>query len=214
MHLRQKLLLNILQANDHEIKPINLNVNEELFQNNTDLDPSEMYRELGGIKDSFPSFKKTGHIISPNTIIVLDDYLHFNRYRTITLRSPFYEKMPHFPLANYRRYCRNNEKECIKSGLQKGIWDNRESDFYFGPSSEAGDFFKNGSGGWKLIAFQDYLEDVASYLLNYKLLRLSVYDNFLAEGKIFRLDNILDRPNHLLQPQLLQYIQRKLKELI
>lgn len=212
MQLQHKHLLNLLQSHDYKIDTFSLKLTKELFFKKERTEPFQIYKDLGGIQDEIPVFEKVWHLIEPDTVIILDDYLHFNRYRSITLRSDFYDKITSFPLEHYRRYCRNFEKECIKSGLQKGVWDNKESDYYFGTSSTPGDFYKNGSGGWKMRAFQDFLEDIAAYVLNYKLIRFSVYDNFLAEGKLVRLDSILDRAAHPLHSQLYQYISRRIKD--
>jgi hypothetical protein len=212
MKLKHKHLLNLLQANDFKVQNLDLKIPRNLFNKNKHFDLYQIYKELGGIQEEFPHIEEELYYIEPSTIIILDDYIHFNRYRNITLKSILYEQIPSFPLENYKRYCRNFEKECIKSGLPQRIWANRESDYYFGPSSSPGDFFKNGSGGWKLLAFKDLLEDAAAYAINYRVIRFSVYDNFLAEGKLMRLDNILDTPTHPLQQQLLKYIIRRIKE--
>ncbi|MDQ3393259.1 MAG: hypothetical protein M3512_03980 [Bacteroidota bacterium] len=201
-----------MNKNKFDIESVDLKITEELFRDHKVIEVSKVYEDLGGQQAKVPFLHKTFYFIEPKTIIVLDDYLHFNRYRAVALRSGLYEQLAFFPLDNYRRYCRNFEKECIKSGLKNGIWSNKESNYHFGDASEPGDFFKNGSSGWKLQAFKDYLEDAAALLYNYKLVRFSVYDNFLAEGKLIRLDSVLDRASHPLHNQLLGYITRRLKE--
>jgi hypothetical protein len=212
MQLKHKHLISLLQENQFKIQKYDLQVDRKLISEIEKFEPFQLYKELGGLKQECPHLTKTWYYTKPNTIIILDDYLHFNRYRSITLRSPLYDDIAVFPRENFRRYCRNYEKECIKSGLQKWIWSNRESDFYFGTSEEPGDFSNNGSGGWKLRSYQDFLEDAVANALNFKIVRFSVYDNFLADGKLVRLDSILDRATHPLQNQLLNYVVRRMNE--
>lgn len=174
----------------------------------------EVYQELGGIQENFPAQDKIRTFIEPNIMLLIDEDLHFNRYRSLTLKSEIYRSLPDFPLENYRRYCRSYEKECIKAGLKAGTWSNKESDYYFGPSSSPGDFFRNGSGGWKLNAFKDYLEDLYWPSAGYKLLRFAVYDHIMADGKLVRIDSILERPAHPLQQHLLKFLERRINSLL
>ncbi len=57
--------------------------------------------------------------------IELDEELHFNRYRELTLRSEVYQRLSGFPLEAYRDHARSREDECKKAGSYGGKWTNR-----------------------------------------------------------------------------------------
>jgi hypothetical protein len=214
MSLKLKHLIIILKTNGCKIESLSKRIeSNDLRKTGKDTLAKGIYRDLGGIKENLPSFNEVFNVIDSNIIISLDESLHFNRYRNITLKSEFYDNFPNFSLNNYRRYCRNYEKECLKAGLKTGNWSNFESDYYFGISSQPGDFFKNGAGGWKLLALKDFLEDVYWSFNEFKILRIAVYDTIMAGGKLFRIDSILERPNHPYQEYLLKSLVRRIDSL-
>ncbi len=137
------------------------------------------------------------HMEYKGLLIQFDDELHFNRYRRITLESVFYEDHIGFNKMPYKSYCRINEKECIKAGLSKGVWENQESFKIFGSSEEPGDLSleRNGSSGWKLRAWRDLLQDVSGEILGFKVLRISTYDKIMINGKIHALGELLNSSN-------------------
>lgn len=211
MNIKYKHLLNLLE--NHQIKVETLNfgfTNKENEPLNGKEGVLNVYRELGGSQSDLPDMFFEWNFSEPKKIIVLDDPLTFNRYRALTLREKLYENLTWFPLENYRRFCRNYEKECLKSGMANGIWSNKIANLHFGNASDPGDFFKNGSTGWKLQAFKDFVEDYVAVQKGFKIIRLSVYDNLMIEKKLVRLDSILEKPDHPYYEHVLNYVKRKL----
>lgn len=151
----------------------------------------EVYHELGGINDAVPFDFPPYDFLIDDKFLILDEELHFNRYRNITLRSGLYESLPLIKVDNYKRYGRQFEKECLKSGMRSGLWTNPKAEKFFGKSADAGDFFRNGSSEWKLRAFYDFLQDANALISKKEIIRISIYDNLMVEGKLMRLDKIL-----------------------
>ena len=169
----------------------------------------DVYRELGG-KQNFPSMNiETFPLEFGKFCVILDDQLHFNRYRQTTLQSDIYEKMPFFPLENYKMYCRRFEKECLKSGVKPMLWTNPEAEKLFGSSEESGDLGMRGSSGWKLTAFIDFMQDVYAKQKSIRLLRLSVWDELMVDGRLVKLNDFLMSPNSKDGDILLNFAERK-----
>lgn len=154
-------------------------------------DTIEVYQSLGGTDDltkipfAEPDFWIGDHYL------IIDDALSFHRYRLATLRSPSYQEIGTLDINNYRRYCRQFESECIKSGVRTNVWTNKNSERHFGVASDPGDFFANGSPGWKYSAFADYLLDAYAHQIGLSLIRLPIYANLMLGGRLERLDKIL-----------------------
>jgi hypothetical protein len=153
-------------------------------------DVEQVYKELQGTGSFVGVLPQPWDLQIKGVAFVIDSALDFNRYRNISLRSEFYSLIPFFPLNDYRRFCRNYEKECLKSGMQMGSWTNKLSEAHFGKASAAGDFFGNGASGWKLKAFQSFVQDLAAYFSNVKLIRLSPYENLMVNKQLVRLEKI------------------------
>jgi hypothetical protein len=132
-----------------------------------------VYRELGGILDTYPIRFGNFDIITDKFFIELDEENHFNRYRAITLKSDFYSNNFNFSTQRYLKYCDDFENKCGKGG---GFWFSNNSEKQFGTSSEPGNLNGSGSSRWKQRAFYDFLRDVYSYLQPKPVYRLSVYD--------------------------------------
>ncbi len=169
----------------------------------------EVYQDLGGKTDVPPFEARPFDLEFMTKVLLFDDDLYFNRYRTVTFRSEIYDKT-NIPVQNYRKWCRNEEKECIKGGLKPNIWTNREAESYFGESEEPGDFGLNGSAGWKLNAWKDYLADVSGVLGNYEIIRVSVYEELMIEGKLKRLKDFLLYRNPANEKYIVSFLRRKL----
>src|SRR5687767_11147437 len=110
-----------------------------------------VYRQLGGILPEFPMWRTTtGWDIEFNGLAVeLDEYLHFNRYRAVTLASSLYAGLQRFPMAQYRAYCRTREPYCLKAGGYGGKWSNSSCEAQFGLAATNRDLEGNGSPRWK-----------------------------------------------------------------
>lgn len=152
-----------------------------------------VYRELGGILQTYPvNPVATYDIVLDGLIIELDEELHFNRYRRITLNSKVYEDINSFPLARYKEYCEIFEQRCLCAGSYGGKWTNKRCEEQFGPAGENGDLSGNGSPRWKQRAFYDYQKDIGCILLGQKLVRLSIYDKIETENGFKQLGDILE----------------------
>ena len=75
----------------------------------------DIYKKLGGIQESFP-INYSWDIKYPDFIIELDEELHFNRYRLITLNSSIYNSYRYFSIGKYKEYCRLYENKCLSFG--------------------------------------------------------------------------------------------------
>src|SRR5690242_18530195 len=92
-----------------------------------------VYRALGGVLPSLPIPKLRRWDMEFEQIAVeLDEELHFNGYREITLQSPCYKELCSFPLALYRRYCAEHAAECRSAGGFGGKWSNNSCVSQFG----------------------------------------------------------------------------------
>ena len=165
---------------------------------------------LAGSGNPFP-LQVTFNVIHDNFVLILDEELAFNRYRKKTLQSSVYEKFDGLNTGQYKRYCRLYEHNCLKVGLQNDIWSNANAEQLFGKPSEPGDFFANGSPGWKLNAFRDYMQDIYSLQNNWNLYRISIYDNLLIEGKLQPLGKLLETGSERYHLGIFNFLKLKLK---
>lgn len=109
-----------------------------------------VYKQLGGVLDIYPINFGDFDIITDKCFIELDEENHFNRYRSVTLKSVFYNNNSNFSNPRYLEYCNNFENKC---GKGVGFWFSENSEKQFGISSEPGNLNGNGSSRWKQRAF-------------------------------------------------------------
>jgi len=171
----------------------------------------EVYRSLGGLKDEpIVELPEWDYELS-HVGLELDEDLHFNRYRTITLRSSLYEKLPNFPLRNYRNYCLIYEKNCLKVGKTVRRWSNEKAKQHFGKPGKRAVLTAEGSPLWKLRAFQDFLKDITPLVFpTAAMVRVSIWDRLLTTGKLVYINDILETKDVMLGRSLIKYIGRKL----
>jgi hypothetical protein len=126
----------------------------------------------------------------------------------MSLQLPFYQDWKGFNLMQYRTYCRQMENECLKGGLARGEWHNREAEKHFGPSEDPGDLAKDraGSAGWKLRVWRDTLQDFAGLCYGFKVLRISAFDKIMVNGKLTTIGALISSQN----TQQLQYVAKAL----
>jgi hypothetical protein len=88
----------------------------------SDLKPEieRVFYSLGGILPSIPLNLRHWDIEFDGVAVELDEHLHFNRYRSITLKSASYLRLPRFPLNVYQRYCLEHDDTCLKNGSYGG----------------------------------------------------------------------------------------------
>lgn len=169
----------------------------------------ETYESLGG-REAFPEIKiHVPFMEFGRFCVLLDEQIHFNRYRAKTLRSSFYENLTSFPLMKYRSYSRKYEVECLKSGTSNPAWTNKEAERQFGPSQHNGDLGLSGSSGWKLIAFKDFAIDLIARQRKIRLLRVSVWDDILINKKLVKFNELLMSPGNAESELILKYVERK-----
>ena len=146
-----------------------------------------VYKNIGGVNESFP-MNYRWDIQRQDFIIELDEELHFNKYRLITLDSGIYDNYPFFSVANYRIYCEKYECNCLRAGSWGGKWKSQSSEKQFLQSGPDGELKGNGSSRWRQRAFYDYLKDINSLVRDIKVIRISIYDQFHGDQLKFILE--------------------------
>jgi hypothetical protein len=120
----------------------------------------DLYRRLGGRHETPTLRPGSWDLQVDDILVVLDEQLHFNRYRAVTLQSGVYRSLPSFPLLAYQRFCDTWEGACLKAGSGQGRWMNISTEGHFGPSGPRGDLSGDGSSRWKQRALYDFMKDV------------------------------------------------------
>ncbi len=169
----------------------------------------ESYKTLDGIQEYPNIVFQVPFLEFGRFCILLDEAIHFNRYRSKTLRSPFYDQLTSFPTMKYRTYCRKHEVECMKAGTANPFWTNHEAEMHFGPSQENGDLGLKGSSGWKLTAFKDLLTDMICRQRKIRLLRISVWDDLMVNRSLKKFNELLMSPGKKETELILKYVDRK-----
>jgi len=208
---KSKFLAQILEEEEYRLfEPLYINFSMKESSKNYPYVQEVFYDFLEGEGNPFP-VKLNFPLLHDNFVLALDEELAFNRYRKNTLKSPFYEKFERLNLNQYQRYCRTYEKNCLKIGLQKGVWTNKLAEKYFKKPSEPGDFFGNGSPGWKYISFQQFLQDVYAEENRWNFHRISIYDNVLTEGKLQPIGKLMETRNEKYKKTIFNFLKMKLK---
>lgn len=162
----------------------------------------KIYKELGGVLPDV-NYNFRGYDIElPNFIIELDEELHFNRYRRVTLNSSVYNNFFNFEVNKYKNWCIEHEKECIKKGKGQQRWQNSSSDSQFGGSDERGILGELGSSRWKQRALYDLIKDAFSIDFGIPIIRISIYDNYKGL-------NVADLINNKDKKRLIEYINQR-----
>jgi hypothetical protein len=140
----------------------------------------DRYRELGGIQPS-PRLRTGGWDLAvedePGEMIVieLDEELHFNRYRRVTLSAPWYHELAW--VSDYATLCNGHEERCRTAGTWGKRWTTPSSERLFGPAGTPGELDGPGAPRWKQRALYDSLKDLAARSgCVPQLARLSIYD--------------------------------------
>ncbi|WP_022908562.1 DUF7255 family protein [Curtobacterium sp. B18] len=130
-----------------------------------------LYRSLGGILDE-PELRPGGWDLAYDGIRVeLDEEMHFNRYRAVTLGV---DPIASAPWAGaYDDYCRAHER---RSGTGGRRWSSPSAERMFGAAAPQWTFEGGGAPRWKQRALYDAMKDVAAAAGAIRLSRVSVYD--------------------------------------
>jgi hypothetical protein len=145
--------------------------------------------------------------------IQLDEVLHFNQYREQTLRTSIYQDFKGLQVQKYLQHCQKYANECLKAGLAGELWTHEVAEKQFGKGENAGQLFGKGSPAWKWRAFQDYLQDISSLIFPIKIIRVSVWEELMIGGKLFKLNDILLNPQEQTSKAFIQFMNRKIQSI-
>lgn len=138
-------------------------------------DVLDLYRALGG-RSERPALRPGAWDLAllSGAVVELDEELHFNRYRALTLERPWSGRLPW--RDDYLAMCRGHEQECVRAGSWGKRWTNPSCEVMFGPSGPAGDIGA-GAPRWKQRALYDAIKDAqAAAGAGPPLVRLAVHD--------------------------------------
>lgn len=133
-----------------------------------------LYRQLGGILEE-PVLRPGSWdvVLAGPLVIELDEELHFNRYRALTLTASWAQDLPWS--QPYRQFCTEYEDECLAAGAWGKRWTNASSARMFA-GGPAGDLESDGAPRWKQRALYDVMKDATPGELGVRMARLSIYD--------------------------------------
>lgn len=131
----------------------------------------DLYRQLGGKLDE-PLLRPGAWDLPYSDVIVeLDEDMHFNRYRTLTLGAPFAASLPW--AATYRQHAGAHEGRAGTGGRR---WTSPPAERMFGPADKKWVFDHAGAPRWKQRALYDAVKDAAAAAGLVQLARISIYD--------------------------------------
>ena len=104
-------------------------------------------------------------------LVELDEELHFNRYRLLTLCAPALR--PSAWATVYRELCSTHEADCLAAGRWGKRWTTPSAAAMFGPPGPPGSLDEPGAPRWKERALYDAIKDL---LPGVTLARVSVHD--------------------------------------
>ena len=134
---------------------------------------ASLYYRLGGL-DPLPVRAGSWDMAFGDLVIELDEEQHFNRYRALTLDTPFAAKLPW--RDTYLTQCASFEMTCRKKASNWRYWTNPSSEKSFGPSGPPGKLDEAGSPRWKQRAIYDAMRDATALSGTIRLARLSRWD--------------------------------------
>lgn len=149
----------------------------------------DLFKALGGTSAS-PALRPGAWdlVCKGGLLVELDEELHFNRYRRLTLEPGWMKPLPW--RQEYLALAREREAECLAAAKWGQRWTNPSCELLFGASDPPAQFHSNGAPRWKQRALYDAIKDAAA-LSNESmhLVRLSTHD--LVGG--IRLGDALER---------------------
>jgi hypothetical protein len=135
-----------------------------------------LYMDLDGQVEA-PSFRpgKWDLAFEGGLVVELDEELHFNRYRALTLSGNWTQRLPW--TTDYLSYCDHHEPNCLADGRWGKRWTNPSCERLFGPADAPGSFGAGGAPRWKQRALYDAIKDAFALAgVGVRLARLAVYD--------------------------------------
>ena len=170
----------------------------------------QVYCSLGGILSSFPLNLRKWDIEADGVAIELDENLHFNRYRAITLESRIYKHLPAFPYSEYVKYCSLYESDCLRAGGYGGKWSNNSCEKQFGKAALHKDLSGNGAPRWKQRAFYDFVKDFTPLILGVPMVRISIWDLIEIGGQTIKVNDALYRRERAVAEALQNLIRQRI----
>lgn len=108
-------------------------------------------------------------------LVELDEELHFNRYRQLTLEREWTLALPW--RDDYLALTADREAGCLAAGKWGKRWTNPSCEAMFGPAGMTGSFSGGGAPRWKQRALYDAVKDAASLNAStWRLARVSTHD--------------------------------------
>ena len=149
-------------------------------------------RALGGTLVSIPLNLRPWDMEFEGIAVELDECLHFNCYRGITLNSKIYERLlSEFPLKEYQSYCSERSEECRSAGSWGKRWSNESSKIQFGGACQPRRSCADGATRWKQRAFYDFVKDLSPSLLEVPVARIAIWDTIVVDGRAITVEEIL-----------------------
>lgn len=136
----------------------------------------DLFEALGG-RSSSPSLRPGAWdlVCKGGVLVELDEELHFNRYRRLTLDPDWMKPLPW--RQEYLALARDREAECLAAATWGKRWTNTSCELLFGASDPPGRFEANGAPRWKQRALYDAMKDAAALSdESIHLVRLSTHD--------------------------------------
>jgi hypothetical protein len=120
-----------------------------------------LYSELGGTR-SHPQLRPGAWDLAfgGNLVVELDEELHFNRYRSLTLQREWTAALPW--RNDYLRYADVHEPACLAAARWGRRWTNPSCEAMFGSGDPPGTFSTGGAPRWKQRALYDAMKDAAA----------------------------------------------------
>lgn len=135
-----------------------------------------LYRELGG-QDEAARLRpgKWDLAFDGDLVVEIDEQLHFNRYRALTLAGEWAGCLPW--RDDYLDYCRHREADCLADGRWGQRWTNPSCERLFGKAGPPGTLDYGGAPRWKQRALYDAVKDAFAVAgRGVRLVRLAIYD--------------------------------------
>ena len=210
MPKKQDMLGNLLrQIGSVESKCLNKPSKNDVERSPYGEEIEKYYQLLGGIQSGFPLNLRDWDLEFDNIAIELDEQLHFNRYRSVTLESNVYRDLPTFPLDAYRTYCAQYEPRCLQAGGYGGKWTNGSCERQFGLGSPPKNLSGNGAPRWKQRAFYDFVKDLSPLVIDVPIVRLAIWDSVNDAGATRSVEDVLLAPSDTSAKALADLIRQR-----
>lgn len=135
----------------------------------------ELHRSLGGVGER-PAFKPGPWDLAfgDGLLVELDEELHFNRYRALTLQTSWSHGLPW--TQAYQAHCAQREEECLHAGRWGRRWSSPSAARMFN-GGPPGDLDGAGAARWKQRALYDAVKDtIVADDSGLVLARVSIWD--------------------------------------